>query len=286
MSAKTTVALVAAFGIGAAIGGTGVYFYTKAKYEKLVEQEVEDVRDRYRKRAEKMMLTIDNLRDEAAKSLAEDDSGVGKEWYQDHISEDGRTNYSSFSEDRDIPIDTAIDREEFVGNVKDELNKVSRAVHDDDFDRHMADREHPEDDIPSDIDDPMDDEEELEYEGQKVTEEQLKAIREHRKPYVISYDEFLHGEPEYEKIDAMYYTVSDTLVDADEEIIEPRGAAVGEEFLEKFGDPELEVDLRLVHVRNDCTRQDFEINLIPESYYPEEKLLNESDVASISFSSD
>lgn len=279
MSAKHVVALVAAFGIGAAAGGVGVYFALNAKYEKLLDKEVHDVRERYRQRMSKMSLVIDNLRNE---KLSDDIRKDSIEWYDKNISGDeAKTDYTSYSHEQDIPIQTAVSPES-ISAMKDELDKVSKDAHDRDFDEHMADREYPEDDIPSDEDDPMTEEEELEYEGRKITEEQIKAIREHRDPYLISHDEFLHGEPDYEKIDAMYYTGDDILVDADEEIIEPRDVAVGKEFKDHFGDPELEVDSRLVHVRNDCTRQDFEINLLPEKYYPD----GDDSVANISFSSD
>ena len=280
MSAKTKVALVAAFGIGAALGGVGVYFALNAKYEKLLDKEVEDVRERYRKRTEKMQLAIQNLR-EAAED-AEQEMTLEKDVYTKHVDAQGLTDYTSYTEEHDIPIDMTVSPDS-IENMRDELDKVSKEAHDRDFDVHMAEREHPEDDIPSDEDEPMTDEEELEYEGRKVTEEQLQAIRERRNPYLISYGEFLHGEPEYEKIDAMYYAGDDILVDADEEIIEPRDAAVGTEFKEAFG---TEKDPRLVHVRNDCTRQDFEINYLDEKYYPDGPSENEAGVANISFSSD
>ena len=274
MSAKTNVALVAAFGIGTVLGGVGVYFALNAKYEKLLDKEVEDVRERYRKRTEKMQLAIQNLR--KAAENAEQEMTLEKDIYTEHVDAQGLTDYTSYTEEHDIPIDMTVSPDS-IENMRDELDKVSKEAHDRDFDIHMAERDHPEDDIPSDEDDPMTDEEEMEHEARRVTEEQLQAIREHRNPYLITYGEFLHGEPEYEKIDAMYYAGDDILVDADEEIIEPQATAVGTEFKNAFG---TEKDPRLVHVRNDCTRQDFEINYLDEKYYPE------AGVANISFSSD
>lgn len=250
--------------IGAAAGGACSYFYLDKKYEKLLEKEIDDIRGHYRERMARIIAASE--RSELAKKGVtdhHDPAELSKADYNKSVNEHGMTDYTRFAYPKDIPVDGA-SAESFEA-IKDELENLNKDIRDEGLDRHMAEREHPEDDDPEE----MTPEEEEELDGylntKAVTEEQLQAIREGRKPYHIPIEEFLEGKDWYTKVDATWYQ-DGILTDSDDEPIECHERCVGTEFVDWFGS---EGDPDVVHVRNDCTQEDFEICRAGEPYYPQ-----------------
>jgi hypothetical protein len=85
------------------------------------------------------------------------------------------------------------------------------------------------------------------------------AQRSEDNPYIISYDEFVQGEKEYEQTGLRWYEGDDTLTD-DKDVPIPATTVdeiVGDENLQKFGHGSR--DPRIVYVRNDKMEVDFEV---------------------------
>lgn len=85
------------------------------------------------------------------------------------------------------------------------------------------------------------------------------AQRSEDNPYIISYDEFVQGEKDYEQASLRWYEGDDTLTD-DKDVPIPAtnvDEIVGDENLQKFGHGSR--DPRIVYVRNDKMETDFEV---------------------------
>lgn len=84
------------------------------------------------------------------------------------------------------------------------------------------------------------------------------------KPYIISEDEYVENEPEYEQSSLTYYEKDQVLTDHREDFIENSEMAVGTAFAVNFGHGSN--DDNTVHVRNETLRMDFEIVKSEGSY--------------------
>lgn len=83
-------------------------------------------------------------------------------------------------------------------------------------------------------------------------------------PYLITHEEFMTNEDEWEQHSAEYFNGDDTLVDDQGMPIPDIDAMVGDENLARFG--EGSKDPRIVYVRNDEKQMDFEIRLNSGSF--------------------
>lgn len=83
------------------------------------------------------------------------------------------------------------------------------------------------------------------------------ANRESGKPYVITRDEFMQNETEYDQITLTYFAGDDVLTDDQDKPIENTNRVVGDANLMKFGYGSK--DNRVVYVRNDKMDSEFEI---------------------------
>lgn len=93
-----------------------------------------------------------------------------------------------------------------------------------------------------------------------VTEED-RAERANREanelPYIISMEEFMQGEREYEQVTLTYYEADDVLSDDKDVPVPDSDAAVGDDNLTRFGF--LSKDRNIVYVRNDRLNMDIEV---------------------------
>lgn len=76
-------------------------------------------------------------------------------------------------------------------------------------------------------------------------------------PYIISHQEFLENEGEYEQITVTYFEEDDTLVDSQDEPVREVNNLVGEDNLTRFGYGSN--DNNIVYVRNDRLEIDLEV---------------------------
>jgi hypothetical protein len=76
------------------------------------------------------------------------------------------------------------------------------------------------------------------------------------KPYVISQDEYMQNDPEHDQSTLTYYA-DDTLSDERDEVIDDVERVTGEECFGQFGVGSS--DEKVVHVRNNRLRMDFEV---------------------------
>lgn len=113
-----------------------------------------------------------------------------------------------------------------------------------------------------------DDEDEDDDESLNVEEEVVEVgnvfERNKKDPYVISTLDFMNGEDSFDKVTITYFEEDDTLCDEREEVIPNVEATVGLEALTSFG--KLSDDAKIVYVRNERIKTDFEIALDTRSY--------------------
>lgn len=88
--------------------------------------------------------------------------------------------------------------------------------------------------------------------------------RDHRKPFVISIDEFNTTEDDFDKVSIAYYEDDDTLVDERESVITDIENIIGYDALGRFGDHS--DDSNIVYVRNVDLGSDFEVLREPGEY--------------------
>lgn len=94
-----------------------------------------------------------------------------------------------------------------------------------------------------------------------------KANRTETEPYVITVDEFMQNEPEYEQITLTYFAGDDALIDDKDQPLEDADRVVGNENMLRFGHGSR--DPKCVYIRNDRLRSDFEIVRSPGKYTEE-----------------
>lgn len=94
-------------------------------------------------------------------------------------------------------------------------------------------------------------------------------------PYIISHDEFMEGEHNYEQVSLSYFAEDDVLADAKDQPIEDIDATVGEGNITRFGHGS--GDNRIVYIRNDRMTMDFEVSKSDGSFAQEVLGLRHSD---------
>lgn len=95
-------------------------------------------------------------------------------------------------------------------------------------------------------------------------DEEEVVVRNPNEPYIISIKEFMQDRDEYDKVTVSYFEDDDVLCDEREEVIPNVEATVGSDALTKFG--ELSEDSKIVYVRNERIKTDFEVLRDPGSY--------------------
>lgn len=88
--------------------------------------------------------------------------------------------------------------------------------------------------------------------------------RDHNKPYVITEEESMENDPEYDHINLTYYAGDNVLSDDEDGVIEKVEEIVGIENLGLFGVGTDNVDV--VFVRNDRMKSNYEISRRADSY--------------------
>jgi hypothetical protein len=91
-----------------------------------------------------------------------------------------------------------------------------------------------------------------------------KEDRSSDTPYVITKEEFLRNEPEYEQFSLSYFEADDVLIDPDDDPVADRETLVGDANLTQFG--EGSGDPNIVYVRCESVETDWEIARHEGSY--------------------
>ena len=253
------------FAAGATVGAGGMYLALDKKYAKLLAQETDDIRSYYRNRIVKLQDILEKKeKDEEDLSEGEPKSGssITPEEYAkiSVVDSDGDkifVDYTAFARHEDISEINGM-KKESAKDIRDELDKVSKAVHDDDFDKHMAEREYPEED------DNEYEEMIAEIDNQQIRDEQQRAKNENILPYAIMRSEYLNQKSWYEKLSWNFYE-DGIVTDEHDDMVHAPAKILGTDFLDAFGMDDSDPDI--AYIRNDQLAQDYEVCRIAERYY-------------------
>lgn len=94
-------------------------------------------------------------------------------------------------------------------------------------------------------------------------------------PYVISAEEYLQNDPEFEQLEMTWYAGDNILCDDKDKPVENINLYVGDDNLQKFG--LASQNISLVFVRNERLRMDFEVSYSDGTYKHEVMGLSHSD---------
>ena len=253
------------FAAGATVGAGGMYLALDKKYAKLLAQETDDIRSYYRNRIIKLQDILEE-REKDDEDLSDGDpksgSSITPEEYAkiavvDSDGDKSFVDYTAFSRHEDISKINGM-KKESAKDIRDELDKVSKAVHDDDFDKHMAEREHPEED------DNEYEEMIAEIDNQQIRDEQQRAKNENILPYAIMRSEYLNQKTWYEKLSWNFYE-DGIVTDEHDDMVHAPVKILGTDFLDAFGMDDSDPDI--AYIRNDQLAQDYEVCRIAERYY-------------------
>lgn len=241
---NTVVKVAIGFVAGAVTGGVGTYFGLRSKFARETQKEINEYRELARQRI--------RAANEFAEKVAKEEKKSEEAYDKAANSYDKFVDYTSFYDG-----ESAVKTE--YCDLRSELNAVSKAVEDGDFDKHMAEREYPEEDgvIEEDLDEELDNEEKVEA---------LRKAREDQKlPYPIDAAEFHNTQQWYEKITLTYFEGNDVLTDDREDPIDNPEELVGTDYKNLFGMID-EDETDIVMIRNDRNGCDYEICRVPASY--------------------
>lgn len=101
----------------------------------------------------------------------------------------------------------------------------------------------------------------------KLAEDEDLLERENRSveaPYVISVDEFMEDEPEFDKLTVTLFDGDGIVITDNESIMDNSNEILGLKNLEKFGVASSSPDL--VYIRNELIKVDFEVARDPRTY--------------------
>lgn len=265
MNAQTAVKIACLVGVGALAGAGITYLALNKKYERLLDEEVSDIREHYRKKIEQLNEVAE---EQVEKDISKDPRSLSQEEY-DKRTEENPTfmDYTSYAQHNvDIPTVSGSTTES-MQDLKKELNRVSKAVHDNDFDKHMAEREAPEEDPDEEKED--DYKSDFSYEAEfnaQAQDEMERARNEGIEPYVIGRSEYLNQKLWYEKNSWTIYE-DGIITDERDEVVHWPDKYLGPDLMTGFGfdgdDPDI------CYIRNDQLARDYEVMKTPEKYYGE-----------------
>lgn len=248
---NTVVKVAIGFVAGAVTGGVGTYFGLRSKFARETQKEINEYREVARERIRAANEFVDKMTKEEQNSEENYETAAN--------SYDKFVDYTSYYDG-----ESAVKTE--YCDIRSELNVVSQSFKDKDFDKHMAEREHPEEEgyydlplgvIEEDLDEELDNDEKVET---------LRQAREDEKlPYPIDAAEFHNTQQWYEKITLTYFDGNDILTDDREDPIENPEEFVGTDYKKLFGAMD-EDEPDIVMIRNDRNGCDYEICRVSASY--------------------
>ena len=227
------IKLLVSFGIGAACGGAIAYILTKKHYEKVANEEIEEVKEHFHDRVvETTKRRLDILEEmgyitySSDKKFEDFDDENDEELPEINEKREKFVDYTSYYESSG---------ENLVGKSSISNKKEEKHIQNEENDEETEEEDY--------------------IELDKEADEALNKS-DFEPPYEISFEEFLENGI-YEKETITYYEKDDTLADENEEIMAL--SDVGEECLGHFVNG-------VVYVRNERLGMDFEILRSPRSY--------------------
>lgn len=259
MSVKGIVGKTLLFATGVGIGYGVGYFLTKRKYEKLINSEIESVKEAY---GRLMMQNAYATPEEAYEALVEPDeeNPAEQESQVVEIIEEG--GYFSHTPDEDtIPVKSHLDevKESVVRRGKTAIVEREMAIQEEKPSPQnlweKVNRPSPKGAATPDVDE----------------DEDALPEPDPDHPYVVAEEDWSNSSPyDDNKVTLTYFEGDDTLIDERDTLVNNQEEVVGEANLLKFGlgtsDP------NAVYVRNDKLEMDIEIIKDPRTY--QEVVLN------------
>ena len=256
--------------VGAAIGIGATYKYFHDKFEGYANEEIESVKQKVRTRDKEALNSVygqavcgvdtdtDADKDEKktpytqhVKSMYDKGTTPGKA--VDEVKEENQMSDKELLNNRtrkDIP---------FKKTVRTAYDKVVRQYNPEANEQRPLKEDNEEEKV--------DFTKEEDYSSAEVDE--VKAS----KPYVISADQFVENDNDFQQITITYFAKDDVLVDEDREVIDDIDAVIGDDSIGKFGtmgSPD-----NLVYVRNEKMNIDYEVIREDLSYEFDEKGLRD-----------
>lgn len=114
----------------------------------------------------------------------------------------------------------------------------------------------------------------VEGETVRVVRNVFEEARDTSRPYIVSQEEFMANDGEFDQSTLTYYVLDKVLTDVRDDIVDDVSNTVGDEFQENFGAGSS--DDNVVHIRNERLRMDFEITKSEGSFAQE--VLGEDEV--------
>jgi len=238
---------------GAVIGVGATYKYFHDKFEGFANEEIESVKQKVREK-EKVFVGNDTLANN------NDDKSIP---YTQHV----KSMYG-----KDTTPEKAVDGVVNKGRTKapdidkaqkkqDDVDKLSNRTRKDvpfrKSERTAYDKVIRQYDPLSDAPRPPKEEEVIDFSKEEdYASEQVDEVKADR-PYVISADQFVENDQDFEQITITYFSKDDVLADEDGEPIEDIDAVIGDASIGKFGtmgSPD-----NLVYVRNEKMMIDYEV---------------------------
>lgn len=255
VEAKIAISILSGLIAGTCMGSGITYFVMKERNIKQIDKECEDLREFYEDKLARYSRKTPSLVEKAeVKNTTPHISTRDYEEVKEHESFTDYTNKYSSNESRIHDI----------SQMKNDLDRLNEEIHDDDLDKHMGDREYPEDDESED--DSLYAESEAENEERASNRED--AIREGKRPYFIELAEYINSKQWYNKITWDYY-------EDDKFFVDERGGIVSEEDRMIYIPENFEMYLidhpgvrDILRFRNDARETDLEI-CICEGHYEE-----------------
>lgn len=248
MSKRSLVGLLVYAG-GLLTGFGLAQMYLETKFEKITQDEIDSYRRAKQREVRALQSEICVLRGEPdpseieAYSPKKDD---GKEESIEKFKTGKIVDYTSY----------------FNGEPR-ERNKVLS-------EEELAEREHPEDDVPDDEDaqEDLENEAELAYleseaYDRMVKEEAQQAELKIREPYPITYAQFVNEKDWYRKVACTLFEIDNVVVDEDGDIVEDPEQCFSPCYRAYFGKGD---DPDTVYIRNDKTAYDYEIHRVEQPY--------------------
>lgn len=207
--------------IGAVAGSIATYIIMKDEFERIADEEIESVRESYKKREEAKQKVKEN--DEKKNSYMETLKEV--------TEKSGYFNYGSLASEAKKTEKTK-DEKEKAAESKPEKHNIFKDYKD------------------SDAEDEEDENEEKYY-----RELSRPAEKESDKPYTITPELFVQDKREYDKITLEYYDDGFLVEEISNDVVSDIASVIGYDSLNKFGEYEEDV----VYVRNDVLETDYEV---------------------------
>lgn len=207
--------------IGFIAGSIATYIIMKDEFERIADEEIESVRESYKKR------------DESKQKTQENDTKKSEylETFKEVTEKSGYFNYGSLASEAKKTETKKSDKKPVIESKPEKHNIFN------DFEA-------------TDAEDEEDEKEEKYY-----RELSRPSEKESDKPYTITPELFVQDKKEYDKITLEYYDDGFLVEEISSDIVSDIASVVGYDSLNKFGEYEEDV----AYVRNDVLETDYEI---------------------------